>query len=67
MIKAVQKRLEKQSIKLGYPKDFNTYVLRLVIDFYNIKSDIKYSYEHKIGIIHNLYIQNHLLNSLCRK
>lgn len=34
---------------LQYDKGFNQYVLNLIIDFYNIKSNPVYSYEHKIG------------------
>ncbi|WP_058203909.1 DUF3644 domain-containing protein [Lactococcus lactis] len=49
IIMAVRKRLEKQSIKLNYAKGFNSYVLNLVMDFYNIKQDKKYTYIHKLG------------------
>ncbi|MDN5628847.1 MAG: DUF3644 domain-containing protein, partial [Lactococcus sp.] len=43
VIMAVRKRLEKQSIKLNYAKGFNSYVLNLVMDFYNIKQEKKYT------------------------
>ncbi|HGK8406785.1 TPA: DUF3644 domain-containing protein, partial [Streptococcus pyogenes] len=49
VVTAVQERLKKSAIKLGYEKGFNTYVLNLVIDFYNIKSETKFSYCHLIG------------------
>lgn len=49
VITAVQKRLGKKSIKIDYSKGFNTYVLKLIIDFYNIKSDSMYAYKHQIG------------------
>ncbi|HFR3033205.1 TPA: DUF3644 domain-containing protein [Streptococcus pyogenes] len=49
VVTAVQERLKKSAIKLGYEKGFNTYVLNLVIDFYNIKSETTFSYCHLIG------------------
>ena len=53
VITAVQERLKKKNIKLGYSAGFNQYVLSLVIDFYNIKQDVKYAYEHVIGNQHS--------------
>lgn len=49
VITAVQETLKKKNIKLGYEAGFNQYVLGLIIDFYNIKQDAKYAYEHVIG------------------
>lgn len=49
VITAVQERLKKKNIKLGYKSGFNQFVLTLVIDFYNIKSETKYAYKHIIG------------------
>lgn len=49
VVTAVQERLKKKNIKLGYKSGFNQYVLNLIIDFYNIKQDEKYAYEHVIG------------------
>lgn len=49
VIAVVQERLKKENIKLDYPLGFNQYVLQLFIDFYNIKHESKYSYEHTIG------------------
>lgn len=49
VIEAVRTKLEKKSIKLGYEKGFNQYVLNLIIDFYDIKREIKYAYKHTIG------------------
>lgn len=49
VIIAVQKRLGKKSIKIDYSKGFNSYVLKLIIDFYYIKSDSMYAYKHQIG------------------
>ena len=47
IISVVNDRLNKKNIKLNYKSGFNQYVLTLVIDFYSIKSDEKYSYCHK--------------------
>ena len=49
VITVVEERLKKQNIKLDYKKVFNQYVLNLIIDFYKIKDEPKYSYCHKIG------------------
>lgn len=49
IISVVNDRLNKKNIKLNYKSGFNQYVLTLVIDFYSIKSDEKYSYCHKIS------------------
>ena len=46
VVTVVQERLKKQQIKLGYGKGFNSYVLTLVIDFYNVKTEPKYAYKH---------------------
>ena len=45
----VQERLKKKNIKLGYKAGFNTYVLNLIIEFYDIKQDKRYAYKHIIG------------------
>lgn len=49
VIKAVNERLKKKHIIMGYPNGFNSYVLNLVIDFYQIKSNSRFAYMHKIG------------------
>ena len=49
VITVVEERLKKQNIKLNYKKSFNQYVLNLIIDFYKIKDEPKYSYCHRIG------------------
>lgn len=49
VILAVNERLAKKHIKYDYDKLFNSYVLNLFIDFYNIKSNKKYAYKHVIG------------------
>ena len=53
VVTAVQEILKKKNIKLGYSSGFNQYVLNLVIDFYNIKQNTKYAYEHIIGNQHS--------------
>ncbi len=53
VITAVQERLKKIQVNLGYKKGFNSYVLGLVIKFYNIKDNPKYSYKHIVGNIEN--------------
>ncbi|AVM42854.1 DUF3644 domain-containing protein [Fastidiosipila sanguinis] len=49
VITAVQERMKKKNLKIDYEKGFNTYVFQLFIDFYNIKSEPKYTYRHTIG------------------
>lgn len=53
VITAVQERLKKKNIKLGYKSGFTQYVLNLIIDFYDIKQEPKYAYEHVIGNQHS--------------
>lgn len=53
VITAVQERLKKKNIKLGYKSGFTQYVLNLIIDFYDIKHEPKYAYEHVIGNQHS--------------
>lgn len=62
VIIAVNERLNKQNIKLQYKSSFNQYVLNMIIDFYDIKSNLKYSYEHVIGKTAQLY----LFSTICR-
>lgn len=49
VITAVNEKLAKENIKIDYPKGFNSYVLGLVIDFYDIKSTPVYAYRHEFG------------------
>lgn len=49
VITAVSERLKKKQIKFDYPKGFNSYVLNLVMDFYDVKREAKYAYKHIIG------------------
>lgn len=49
VIKAVTNRLLKRNITLNYASGFNQYVMNLIIDFYDVKSNPKYAYKHTIG------------------
>lgn len=53
VITVVQENLRKKNIKLGYDSGFTQYVLTLIIDFYDIKHDPQYAYEHIIGKQHS--------------
>ena len=46
---AVEERLKKLNIRLGYEKGFNSYVLGLIMDFYDVKRNPDYAYKHVIG------------------
>ena len=39
----------KENIRIDYEKGFNSYVLGLIIDFYDIKEEPRYAYKHTIG------------------
>jgi HEPN domain-containing protein len=49
IIAVVSNRLKKENIKIDYDKGFNSYVLNLIMDFYDIKAEPKYAYKHIIG------------------
>lgn len=49
VIRVVDERIKKKHLKLDYKKGFNSHVLSLIINFYNIKEDEKYSYKHTVG------------------
>ncbi len=53
VVTAIQERLKKRNIRLGYAAGFNPYVLNLVVEFYDIKREPKYAYEHIIGNQHS--------------
>lgn len=48
-IVAVQERLKKGNITIDYKKGFNSYVLNLIMNFYDVKSNKDFSYKHVIG------------------
>lgn len=62
VITAVKDKLFKNNIRLGYKSGFNSYVLNLFIDFYNVKSDPKYAYLHKIGNQNSYTYSEQLVN-----
>lgn len=49
VVAAVAEKLKKESVKIDYEKGFNSYVLGLVLDFYDMKNDEMYAYRHSIG------------------
>lgn len=49
VITVVQTRMMKEGIRIDYEKGFNSYVLNMVIEFYNVKADPQYAYKHTIG------------------
>ena len=49
IIVTINERMKKENVHIDYEKGFNQYVLNLIIDFYNIKSEEKYAYKHMIG------------------
>ena len=49
VITAVTERLSREGIRIDYEKGFNTYVLNLFMEFYDIKNDPVYTYKHSIG------------------
>ncbi len=49
VIAAVQERMKKESVRIDYHAGFNQYVLQLIIDFYDVKREPRFAYEHKIG------------------
>lgn len=49
VVTAIREKLAKNNIKIDYPKGFNSYVLGLVIDFYNVKANPIYAYKHELG------------------
>ena len=49
VITVISEKLKRDGIRLDYEKGFNSYVMNLIIDFYNVKMDPLYSYKHTIG------------------
>ncbi len=49
VITVVAERLSRAGIRIDYEKGFNSYVLGLVIDFYDVKMNPTFSYKHTIG------------------
>ncbi len=49
VITVVAERMHKENLHIDYSKGFNSYVLGLFIDFYDVKKDSLYAYKHTIG------------------
>lgn len=49
VVLVVNERMKKLNLKIDNTKGFNNYILNLVINFYDIKSQKKYAYKHIIG------------------
>lgn len=49
VITVVSEKMKKDHIHIDYSKGFNSYVLNLFTDFYDIKGNPQYSYKHTIG------------------
>lgn len=49
LITAVREKLNKDHIVIDYDKGFNSYVLGLIMDFYQVKQDERFAYKHTIG------------------
>ncbi len=49
VITVVSERMKKDHVHIDYSKGFNSYVLNLFIDFYDVKGNPQYAYRHTIG------------------
>lgn len=49
ILTVISEKMTRDNIRIDYEKGFNSYVLNMVIDFYNIKMESKYAYKHTIG------------------
>ena len=49
VITVIDEKMSRDKIRIDYEKGFNSYVMNLVIDFYNVKSEPLYAYKHTIG------------------
>ncbi len=49
VVTVINERLTKENIKIDYDRGFNSYILNLIINFYNVKENPNYAYNHKIG------------------
>lgn len=49
VISIVSNRLKRENIRIDYEKGFNSYILNLIMDFYDVKSNKKFAYKHVIG------------------
>ena len=49
VITAVSEKMLREGIKIDYDKGFNSFVLNLVMEFYDVKREPQYAYKHTIG------------------
>ena len=49
ILTVISEKMSRDNVRIDYEKGFNSYVLNLVIDFYDVKNESKYAYKHKIG------------------
>ena len=49
VITVVCERMKREQLRIDYAKGFNSFVLNLIIDFYDVKQNEIYSYKHTIG------------------
>ena len=66
VVTAVRERLNKQQIKFDH-SEFNQWVLNLVIDFYDIKQNKRYAYEHVIGKQRNYTYSQEFVNFIIKE
>lgn len=67
VITAVEERMKRKNIKIDYKKGFNSYVFKLFNDFYSIKSNPRYCYEHTIGKIKNYTYSQQLIEFIMQE
>lgn len=49
VLTVVGEKMKKENIRIDYEKGFNSYVLNLFIEFYDVKNEPMYAYKHTIG------------------
>lgn len=45
----ISEKMARDNVRIDYEKGFNSYVLNMVIEFYNVKAESRYAYKHTIG------------------
>ena len=49
ILTVISEKMVRDNVRIDYEKGFNSYVLNMVIDFYNAKAEPRYAYKHTIG------------------
>ncbi len=62
VIAVVKQRLIKHGIKFNYKRGFNQHVLNLIMEFYHIKQNKLFAYEHVIGNNHSYTYSEQLID-----